>query len=98
MTKDDDVRQFVVKRQVVPKKGGKKPYFKAPKIQRLVTPERLQHKRQRKAIKAARFQSSRADAEVYNTLLAQRFKEAKERRAVTVAKRRSISRKLSEKA
>jgi small subunit ribosomal protein S6e len=97
LNKDDDVRQFVVKREVTPK-GDKKPYFKAPKIQRLVTPERLQHKRQRKAIKNQRWKTSRADAEVYNALVAQRLKEAKERRAAKVAKRRSVSRKISEKA
>jgi small subunit ribosomal protein S6e len=98
LNKEDDVRQFVVKREVTPKNGDKKPYFKAPKIQRLVTPERLQHKRQRKAIKNQRWKTSRADAEVYNALVAQRLKEAKERRAAKVAKRRSVSRKISEKA
>jgi small subunit ribosomal protein S6e len=97
LTKDDDVRAFVVKRQVVPKGGDKKPYFKAPNIQRLVTPERLQHRRQRKAVKNQRWKTSRADAEVYNALVAQRFKEAKDRRQAKIAKKRSISRKISEK-
>merc|ERR1712066_392825 len=41
LEKKDDVRQFVVRRQV--KEGGKK--TKAPKIQRLVTPAMLQRKR-----------------------------------------------------
>jgi small subunit ribosomal protein S6e len=36
---------------VQPKGDGKKPYTKAPKIQRLVTPQRLQHKRYRIALK-----------------------------------------------
>jgi small subunit ribosomal protein S6e len=36
---------------VQPKGEGKKPYTKAPKIQRLVTPQRLQHKRHRIALK-----------------------------------------------
>ncbi len=45
------VRKFVIRREVQPKGEGKKPYTKAPKIQRLVTPQRLQHKRHRIALK-----------------------------------------------
>lgn len=40
LNKDDDVREFVVKRPV--QKEGKKETFKAPKIQRLITPVTLQ--------------------------------------------------------
>ena len=45
------VRKFVIRREVKPKGEDKKPYTKAPKIQRLVTPQRLQHKRRRIALK-----------------------------------------------
>lgn len=47
------VRKFVIRREVQPKEGkeGAKPYTKAPRIQRLVTPQRLQHKRHRIALK-----------------------------------------------
>lgn len=45
------VRKFVVRREVQPKKEGAKPYTKAPCIQRLVTPQRLQRKRHLKALK-----------------------------------------------
>ena len=45
------VRKFVIRREVQPKGEGKKPYTKAPRIQRLVTPQRLQHKRHRVALK-----------------------------------------------
>lgn len=41
----------MIRREVQPKKEGAKPYTKAPKIQRLVTPQRLQHKRHRAALK-----------------------------------------------
>jgi small subunit ribosomal protein S6e len=91
--KDDDVRQWVIKREIV--KDGKKPYYKSPKIQRLVTPERLQHKRQQKATRRQRYEKSRSEAEVYNALLAKRFKEAKERRHAKHQARRSESRKIS---
>lgn len=41
LTKEDDVRQYVVKRPLSAKEG-KKPKMKAPKIQRLITPLSLQ--------------------------------------------------------
>jgi len=94
--KDDDVRQYVIRRQIV--KGDKKPYYKAPKIQRLVTPARLQHKRQIAADKRQRYEKSKADAEYYNALVQRRTKEAREKRQARIAKRRSESRKLSTKS
>jgi len=94
LEKKDDVRQYVIRRQIV--KEGKKPITKAPKIQRLVTPQRLQHKRERKAIKKQRYTKSRAEAEVYNALLAKRTKESREKRKAVIAKKRSVSRAQSE--
>jgi len=94
LEKKDDVRQYVIRRQIV--KDGKKPTTKAPKIQRLVTPERLQHKRERKAVKKQRFTKSKAEAEAYNTLLAKRVKEQREKRKAVIAKKRSVSRAQSE--
>lgn len=41
LTKDDDVRKYVIKRKL-PEKEGKKARFQAPRIQRLVTPVVLQ--------------------------------------------------------
>lgn len=82
--KEDDVRQYVIRRKI---EKGEKGYFKAPKIQRLVTPERLQHKRQLKAIKRSRYETSRANAEEYNSLVQLRMKEAREKRAARIAKR-----------
>lgn len=41
LSKEDDVRQYVVKRPL-PQKEGKKERMKAPKIQRLITPTVLQ--------------------------------------------------------
>jgi len=94
LEKKDDVRQYVIRRQIV--KEGKKPITKAPKIQRLVTPQRLQHKRERKAVKKQRYTKSRAEAEVYNALLAKRTKESREKRKAVIAKKRSVSRAQSE--
>lgn len=41
LSKEDDVRTYVIKRPL-PQKEGKKQRFKAPKIQRLITPVMLQ--------------------------------------------------------
>merc|ERR1712044_86899 len=48
LEKDDNVRQYIIRRPLPQKEGQdkiKKPKTKAPKIQRLVTPQRLQRKR-----------------------------------------------------
>jgi small subunit ribosomal protein S6e len=89
--KRDDVRQYVVRRPL-PEKEGKKPRTKAPKIQRLVTPLVLQRKRHRIAIKKRRAIKKREDASEYQKLLAQRLKEAKERK---MERRRSASQSKS---
>merc|ERR1719263_1031222 len=52
MSKEDDVRTGVVRRTITTKNG--KEYKKAPKIQRLVTPVRLQRKRHMVALKKSR--------------------------------------------
>jgi len=92
--KTDDVRQYVVKRQIT--KEGKKPYFKSPKIQRLVTPRRLQRKRLFAKIKRTRYEASRKAATEFNALMAQRYKEAREKRAQKLQKVRSLSRSQGE--
>jgi len=96
LEKKDDVRQYVVRRQIVPKEG-KKPTTKAPKIQRLITPQRLQRKRERKAVKKQRYEKSKKEAEEYNTLLSKRVKEQREKRKAVVSKKRSLSRLQSGK-
>merc|ERR1711976_907993 len=87
LSKEDDVRQNVVRRPL-PQKEGKKAQSKAPKIQRLVTPLVLQRKRHRIALKKKRAAKKRDDAAEYAKLLAQRLKEAKERK---LERRRSAS-------
>jgi len=91
LTKQDDVRQYVLKRPL-PAKEGKKPQTKGPKIQRLVTPVTLQRKRHRLALKRRRAQKQREDQALYHKLMAQR---AKERQAEKVARRRSSASRSS---
>lgn len=80
LTKEDDVRKYVIKRVIPAKKEGKKPTIKAPKIQRLVTPVVLQRKRHLRAIKLQRIEVAKEAAAEYVSLLALRAKEQKEKR------------------
>lgn len=59
---------------------GKKNRTKAPKIQRLVTRIVLQRKRHRIALKKRRNAKKREEASEYAKLIAQRLKEAKEKK------------------
>merc|ERR1711973_61768 len=88
LEKDDNVRNYVIKRPL-PVKEGKKPQFKAPKVQRLVTPIMLQRKRQRMAVKRKRAEKNRQAAAEYAKILAQRQKEDKE--AKELRRKRSAS-------
>merc|ERR1712160_7243 len=66
--KTDDVRKGVVRRKITTK-GGKE-YSKAPKIQRLVTPVRLQRKRHMLALKKTRAVKNKTETAAYLALLA----------------------------
>jgi small subunit ribosomal protein S6e len=92
LSKEDDVRKFVIRREVQPKGEGKKPYTKAPKIQRLVTPQRLQHKRHRLALKRRQTEATKDAANEYAKLLHQRVAEEKAKHS-EARKRRASSMK-----
>jgi len=87
--KKDDVRKYVIRRELPVKEGDtkKKKRTKAPKIQRLVTPITLQRKRHRVALKKQRATKNKTEAAAYAKLLAQR---AKEKRQSITSKRRSV--------
>lgn len=89
LSKEDDVRKYVIRREVAPKKEGAKPRSKAPKIQRLVTPDAISRKRRARAAKLKSIQNSRKEAAAYEKLLAKRNKEARESRRTSISKRRS---------
>jgi small subunit ribosomal protein S6e len=95
LTKEDDVRKFVIARTFTNKKGVT--VRKAPKIQRLVTPLTLQRKRQRKAEKMRSVLNSKKEAEEYKKVVAQRAAEKREIRRSIISKRRS-SRKSAKMA
>lgn len=79
LSKEDDVRQYVIRREVQPKKEGAKPYTKAPKIQRLITPQRLQRKRDARRVKKERVVKQKAARAEYDALVAKRLGERKQR-------------------
>jgi len=91
LSKKDDVRKYVIRREI-PAKEGKKPQSKAPKIQRLVTPVRLQRRRRLVAMKKKKCEASRNAAQEYSKLLAKRVHEEKVKRAEIRKRRLSSSR------
>mmetsp|Transcript_14683 Transcript_14683/g.39336 ORF Transcript_14683/g.39336 Transcript_14683/m.39336 type:complete len:201 (+) Transcript_14683:1-603(+) len=98
LSKQDDVRKFVIRREVPSKKEGAKPKSKAPKIQRLVTPLTLQRKRRRSALNKKTLVKNKALAAEYEKLIAQRNKEARDSRRASQSARKSLSKKESVKA
>jgi small subunit ribosomal protein S6e len=84
LTKEEDVRKYVVRR-VVPGKNGKKDHSKAPKIQRLITPVVRLRKKQRLAEKKERYVKASTAAVEYQKLLIQRRQSA---RAELLSKKR----------
>jgi len=90
LTKEDDVRKYVIAREFTSKTGKK--VRKAPKIQRLVTPLTLQRKRARRAAKMNSVLRNKEEAAAYKKLVAQRLAEQKEARRSLISKRRSTRR------
>jgi small subunit ribosomal protein S6e len=86
LSKEDDVRKFVIRREVTSKKKeGAKPYTKAPKIQRLVTPIRLQRRRHLRSLKNRRLDAQKAQKSEYEALIAKRHAEKKQKLAAIKA-------------
>merc|ERR1711998_530317 len=89
LSKEDDVRKYVIRRELPSKTEGKKGSSKAPKIQRLVTPVMLQRKRHHLSVKNARQTKAKTEAADYQKLLALRQKEQREKRMEKISQRRS---------
>ena len=93
LSKEDDVRKYVVRKPLKAKEGKevKKEKFRAPKIQRLITPMRLQRKRRTLAMKKKRAEKQKVQSTEYAKLLALFIKEKRERKR-SESKRRSSTR------
>merc|ERR1711953_662045 len=78
LEKNDPVTKYVIHRTI--EKEGKKTKKVAPKVQRLITPSRIQRKRKRMADKRNRYQAAQKAEAEYRKLLNQRQKDAKEKK------------------
>lgn len=87
LSKEDDVRKYVIRREVPAKKEGGKPKSKAPKIQRLVTPLTIQRKRRARTAKLAAKKKAVEEKKNYETMLATRASEARALRRASEKKR-----------
>jgi len=74
LRKKDDVRKYVVRREI---KRKDKTFFKAPKIQRLITETRLRRKKLAKKSKKEGFKRSKDLKAKYEKVLSQYIKEKK---------------------
>jgi len=95
LRKKDDVRKYVVRREItkkIKKKQGdeeweeEKKYNKAPKIQRLITEKRLRRKRLQKKLKKDRWALTKNAHVAYEKLLSKFLKEKKAAYKETVSK------------
>jgi small subunit ribosomal protein S6e len=93
LSKEDDVRKFVISREAVSKKGKKT--VKRPNIQRLVTPLTLQRKRALVKGKRVAHEKAQKQAAAYEALKKSRAAEA--RASLLADKLRRSSRKSSRK-
>ncbi|KAG0142669.1 hypothetical protein CROQUDRAFT_724977 [Cronartium quercuum f. sp. fusiforme G11] len=92
LTKEDDVRKFVVRREVTSsKKPDAKPYTKASKIQRLVTPVRLQRRRHLRALNRRRTEAQKVQIAEYKAIVIKRQAERKAKVAAVKSRKRALS-------
>merc|ERR1719345_632267 len=94
LSKADDVRKYVIKRKIT--REGKKDSFKAPSIQRLVTPQRLQRKRAMLAGKKQRAAKKQDPKDSYAVMLAKLAKEKADAKAAAHERRRTSSTRKSQ--
>jgi len=92
LSKDDDVRKYVVRREVTSqKKADAKPYTKAPKIQRLVTPMRLQRRRHLRSLKRRRLERQKEQKTEFDVILAKRIADKKAKAAAIKASHKTTA-------
>jgi len=100
LSKKDDVRKYVIRHKVVISKkedAKRKEIFKAPKIQRLITPERLRRKRQVHKRTLARREKAQKERKQYQKLLKKRKAEWLEERKSQKKKRAKTEKKVEKK-
>ncbi|MCD1182571.1 hypothetical protein KQC08_02110, partial [Leptospira sp. Pond_2020] len=81
---------FVIKRPL-PVKEGKKPRTKSPKIQRLITPERLQRKRRLMALKTRQIKKIKEQKKAYLRIVGKRARDAAKKKKLEKKRKRLLS-------
>jgi len=74
LRKKDDVRKYVVRREI---KRGDKTFYKAPKVQRLITEKRIRRKAVNRRAKVDNWKKSKESHVAYEKLLSKYLKEKK---------------------
>jgi len=95
LTKEDDVRRFVIRRKI--EKEGKPVRYKAPRIQRLVTDARLRRKRIYKAHKKARWERTRQAITDYHKVLEEFHKKQATHHKEEIQHRKDLAHQRHEK-
>jgi len=95
LTKDDDVRRFVIRRKI--EKEGKPIRYKAPRIQRLVTDARLRRKRIYKEHKKSRWERTRKAVADYHKVLDEHHKKKRAELKETLQHKKELAHQLHEK-
>lgn len=95
LTKDDDVRRFVIRRKI--EKEGKPVRYKAPRIQRLVTDARLRRKRIYKEHKKSRWERTRKAVADYHKVLEEYHKKKRAELRETQQHKKELAHQLHEK-
>ncbi|KAJ1971975.1 40S ribosomal protein S6, partial [Dimargaris verticillata] len=90
LSKEDDVRQYVIRR-TVERKDGKPSMVKSPKVQRLITPLVLHRRRRERRLRREKCAESQAKVQEYRQLLAKRAQEKRERKGSSAASKRKRS-------
>jgi small subunit ribosomal protein S6e len=95
LTKDDDLKKFVVRRNIETGEGEEKTVkkTKAPKIQRLVTPVTLQRKRHIKNSMVKKIKENRESKAAYAKVLHNYKIVQKEKRAAELARKKAGKKK-----
>jgi len=94
LTKEDDPRDYIVKK-AKKLKNGKIKYIK-PKVQRLVTPRTVQHAKRRLKLRNERRKKSRDARKSYDKMMAERYAQLKKERLRRSGSKAGSSRRKSQ--
>jgi len=89
LEREDDVTRYVIRRDLAANDKHSKSRSKAPKIQRLITPVRLQRKRAQAAAARNRQEAAKEADAAYRKLMAQRAKVARAKKDSERSRRQS---------